>query len=864
MKVTPKLFRLALLFVALAGGPALYSVTRGAQTTGLPNLVDRIAKLKTEIDTVPTAAGNHGERVQTMRDWGDDLTRRGRFLTQQDLNLTFARLIEPSPQLDAAIKQWIKTLSFLEEKGDAMGAVVRTDKNELIAGQYSTITLEYTVGAAEIQKGGGIRVGQNFFNNRIRLQAIDPAAESYTSFKVESKTAQTEAYVANFMGVYSSIFGPVPMPGLRVTSGMLKQGDKVTITIGDTSRNGPGYRLMTRDSDDFPFIVSADFNGDGAVIPVARISTVVYGDAAAFINAVAPSVVAVGESFSVRLRVEDQYWNPARDGRGAFKVSLNGRPVGEINVPAGKYTGQLDGVKIEQEGGYKFEVTSADGGLRCVSNPVLVERNPQRRIYWGELHGHSAEEEGYGTVPRYYEYARDVAFLDFASLTGHDLFLSQVGWEKIRRETESANRPGKFVAYMGYEWTQPFRFGGHHNVFFKTDKGRYVTRWEAPRPNQLYEKLRAIDAVDNVLIIPHAHEPGDWNFNDSELERLVEIFSMHGSFEYFGQRYLRRGYRTGFVAASDDHTGHPGYSPAVVSTRNGLAAVYSAKLDRDGVWNGMKQRATYATSNATRPVVKMTIGDRQVGEVAPAGAFSEGGPVINARVLGTAPIDHIDVIQNGKVVYRKDYLTPRPTDPAAVQIMFHTPTETPGDTVTSPRGGTGWGGWIEVSGGRIESIEPLNVDHHTDEFHQVDDRRIWFTCRTRGDFDGLLIRLAAAPADAQVKVIISDLAESAGGTGASGYVARPPGPPSRKAIHEISFKVGEVAERQAEFKPADNAYVYARKARANAPWDVSFSYRPTRPPARDDYFYLRVVHIDGEVAWVSPVWIGEQSSPSTK
>src|SRR5262245_46412567 len=307
MKVTPKLFRLALLFVALAGGPALYSVTRGAQT---PNLADRIAIIKTEINTVPTTAGNHRERVQTMRDWGDDLTRRGRFLTQQDLNLTFARLIEPSPQLDAAIKQWIKTLSFLEEKGDAMGAVVRTDKNELIAGQYSTITLEYTVGAAEIQKGGGIRVGQNFFNNRIRLQAIDPAAESYTSFKVESKTAQTEAYVANFMGVYSSIFGPVPMPGLRVTSGMLKQGDKVTITIGDTSRNGPGYRLMTRDSDDFPFIVSADFNGDGAVIPVARISTVIYGDAAAFINAIAHSVVAVGESFSVRLRGDDPYWNP--------------------------------------------------------------------------------------------------------------------------------------------------------------------------------------------------------------------------------------------------------------------------------------------------------------------------------------------------------------------------------------------------------------------------------------------------------------------------------------------------------------------------------------------------------------------------
>ena len=112
------------------------------------------------------------------------------------------------------------------------------------------------------------------------------------------------------------------MPGLRVTSGALKQGDKVTITIGDTSRNSPGYRVMTRDSDDFPFLVSADFNGDGTVVPAARISTVVSGDDAAFINAVAPSVVGAGEAFAVRLRVEDQYWNPARSTGRAHSRSV--------------------------------------------------------------------------------------------------------------------------------------------------------------------------------------------------------------------------------------------------------------------------------------------------------------------------------------------------------------------------------------------------------------------------------------------------------------------------------------------------------------------------------------------------------------
>ncbi|MFN0120789.1 MAG: DUF3604 domain-containing protein, partial [Blastocatellia bacterium] len=638
--------RLLLPLLVIIAAVALYT---GARTTEPLSLQDRVARLKAEINTVPLNAENYGERSMALRDWGNELTDRGVFFTLQDLQLTFIRLPDPNAQADDAMKQWVRILSFLEAKGAGMGTLVRTDKNTLQAGKYSTIELEYTVGANEIPKGQGLRLGINFFNIRPRPQTLDPAAEAFVSFKVSSRTAQTEVASGPMFGVFGSIFGPIPLPALRVTGGALKQGDKINITIGDTSRGGPGFRPATRDAEDFPFLVAADFNGDGTIIPAARVGTPVFGDEAAVINAIAPSVVAVNEAMTIRLRVEDQYWNPASFSGGKFKVSLNGKRMGEIDVPAGKYMGQLDGVKIPLEGGYKFDIASADGRFSCRSNPVLVERNPAQRIYWGELHGHSGWEEGVGTPGRYYEFARDVACLDFASLTGHDLFLSRKGWDDIRRETEKANRDGQFVAYMGYEWTQQFRNGGHHNVFFKTDKGRYVTRWEAPKPNLLYEKLRAIDATDNVLIIPHAHEPGDWNYNDSEMERLVEIFSMHGSFEYFGQRFLRRGYRTGFIAASDDHTGHPGYSPAIISTRNGLAAVYSDKLSRDGIWQGMKERATYATSNAKRPVVRMTVDDKRVGQSLPVGAI----PTFRARVLGTAAIDHVDVLHNGQVEYRR-------------------------------------------------------------------------------------------------------------------------------------------------------------------------------------------------------------------
>ncbi len=842
---------LAAIAILFVGG--FYSISRSAQT---PSLQQRVAKLRAELDSVPTDASNYRDRIQTIEDWANDLAARGLLRVPQNVMMAFYRLPEPNAQAAATVTRLSKLLGFLEDKGDRLGSLVRTDKNELIAGVYTTLTLEYTVGEVEIPKGEGIRIGQVFIANAPRLQVTDPTLDSYVTFKVTSTTAKTQPYTAYFQGVYSSIFSPAPMPGLRVTEGALKPGDKVTITLGDTSGGSRGYRPLTRDADDFRYLVEIDFDGQGSFVPAAMVSTEISGDEAALINAVVPSIVAVNEPFALRLRVEDQYWNPARFSGGTFKVSLNGKLVGQIKVPAGQYLGRLDGMKIAQEGAYKFDVVSADGRFSCQSNPVLVELSPEQRVYWGELHGHSGWEEGTGSVPRYYEYARDVAFLDFGSLTGHDLFLSKPGWEEIRRETEKANRPGQFVAYMGYEWTQTHDKGGHHNVFFKTDKGRYVQYREAPRPNLLYQKLREIDQVDNVLIIPHAHEAGDWNYNDAELERLVEIFSMHGSFEYFGQRYLRRGYRMGLIAASDDHTGHPGYAPAITATRGGLAAVYAPALDRESIWKGLKERATYATSGK-RPVIKFSVDDRRVGEAVAVGKV----PTFKARVLGTAALDHIDLIHNGAVEYSKDYAAPQAGDPVAVQIMLHSPTETPGDQVMPPRSGVWWGGWIEVTGGSLKSIEPLGLDHNTDEFHQVDDRRVYFTCKTRGDFDGVLLRLAQAPADAKVSVRLSYLEVDGVGTSGQRRLQRAPGPPSLRSVHEISFRVDEVAQKKGKFELTPFATIFARKAKANGSWDASFSYRPTQAPAQDDYYYLRVVQIDGEAAWTSPIWIGEQTSP---
>ncbi len=112
-----------------------------------------------------------------------------------------------------------------------------------------------------------------------------------------------------------------------------------------------------------------------------------------------------------------------------------------------------------------------------------------------------------------------------------------------------------------------------------------------------------------------AVQRGNDNFHLGRYELAILEYraALHGLSEHNARAHFNLGvchHRLGRLRAAvaeyrealklrEGHTGHPGYSPAIISTRNGLGAVYSDKLDRDGIWRGMKERATYATSNAT-------------------------------------------------------------------------------------------------------------------------------------------------------------------------------------------------------------------------------------------------------------------------
>ena len=111
------------------------------------------------------------------------------------------------------------------------------------------------------------------------------------------------------------------------------------------------------------------------------------------------------------------------------------------------------------------------------------------------------------------------------------------------------------------------------------------------------------------------------DFFDPEFVHLAEIHSHHGTFEWFAEEVLARGFRVGFIGGSDDHTGRQGLvypnrrSNNVVTfdVKGGLMGLYARELTREAVWEAMRARRTYAT-NGERIYLKTACGEALMGE----------------------------------------------------------------------------------------------------------------------------------------------------------------------------------------------------------------------------------------------------------
>ena len=838
---------------------ALLAIAVPAAAYDLPDVLRaRVEALVTEAAT-PTTRENAVERMAILWEWANVVSLQGGFIPK---NLPLAAHYVPHPTPGTVVTQryleaidlYVRHLAMLDRDPEALGSIAVEPAEPLMAGSWQTIRIHWTVGSIGVAEGGGILVSPQMMGGYTRPQVEDPSADGLVSIQSSNPEVSFDLDSASVWGPYGGFRAPVDFPVFRVRGAALRSGDEVILVYGDRSGGGRGLRVGTFSNTAIALPLHLD-PGDGSFYELPLPTFEVVGAEAERVHGFAPSIVPTGKPFTISLRTEDRYYNRATSGLRAYEVRMNGQAVGAI--PPGEAIRELP-MQLDKEGVYRFTFHGDDGSLLGEANPVWIRNSPEQKIYWGETHGHCGFAEGQGTPEGYFAFARDDAALDFVTLSEHDIWLTDGMWKTLNEVAKDFQREGELIVFPGYEWTSQRQRGGHHNVFFRHPGMERVAVQRAPDLSKLYRALHATHDPNDVLIIPHAHQAGDWRLSDLDLQQLVEVMSSHGTFEWFGQRYLENGYRVGFVGASDDHIGHPGYAAGhpsrVLGGRRsnifqfgGLAAVWASEKSTDAVFDALRARSTYGTTGSQRIILDARLNGGAMGtSLSPA-----EDRTIEGRAIGTAPIQRIDLIKNGELL---DSVAGTGGETALVEgrhevvVAFDSSSEV--FMRDNPRGHRTWNGSVTVDNGRLLGARLLGTPNWSADALQTDGERASFNVATRGSRRALLLTLADTSSETTLRFEIEQARE----VGTAPRQIRAPQlfeaaaftlPVPISGLAEQVLRVGRYEDRVTVESPPPTRD------------DIEFRFTDHGEPG--DWYYLRVEQVDGHLAWSSPWWVGGEA-----
>ena len=854
---------LALLALLAVGPPGQ------AQNPTVPYMTDelrsRVDSLQGDARRQATSASNLSERLATLWPWINAYSLTGGPVpVNATLQVATAyRALEalrldsepPSAGVLASVDGLIHEFTLKDRRPAALGTVTLEVDGPAHVNAWTTVRQTYKVGDSPLGPGARIMVARQLQADGGYVQNQDPQGPHYVSASASNPAVRLKRTTYPWVGMHGGFRRPAPMPTFEVAEGSLGPGESITIVYGDRSQGSEGWKLQTFATDQAMLPIYVDLDGSGNFLTPGWPAFAIHGNAARGVTAVVPSIAAPGEQFALSVRWQDAAGNRATGEMPGAEISLNGRPFRSLEA-GGEAVQLVKQVRLAEEGVYRFEVNSADGRIQGLSNPVWVRADPPYRLYWGETHTHTGMAEGQGSLERSYKFAREDARLDFSGLSEHDIWLDDREWAAMQRAALENTVPGEFVAFLGYEWTLRRQWGGHHNVFFRTPDASRVGAQIAPTLTGLYEGLRSRYPTEDVLIIPHAHQAGDWRTNDPEMETMVEIMSMHGTFEWFGNYYLRQGHQVGFLAASDDHRSRPGYSwtssrqpNSSLSQFGGLAGVRASEKTPDAIFEALKRRSAYAVTDAQRIILEMEVNGAAMGR-----RTSDGRQrTVRARVAGTSPIRRVTVVKNGETVYSSRPLSVALDDRAKVVVGFASSSEP--FFRDNPRGYRDWSGSLSVQGATLSGMRPLHLDNRHKEWARVDEiqpNTVHFRTGTRGQADTLLLELEGASPSTTITFSLESTTEW-------GKSPTPVRPVRTLASRQFQIALSELTDgfaRRDLSDSSDRDSVSLELVGSSQPMEAEVEFTDTGEVRPGDYYYVRIDQLDGARAYASPVWVG--------
>lgn len=844
------------LLVFGAFGFATHVVARVPMDAELRTSVD---SLKQNLTMMPTASNNAQQRARILYDWINAHAMVGGYVPV-NATLVVQRVLAYQAPMYAQLDALIKELALYDDDPQAIGPLTLTGRGSYQVNSYSQFSQTYTVGTKPLRPGGGLLVSRHFQTNPGFFQTEHPDQDNYVSIRSSNSRVRFKVEQHPVSGMHGGFRTSEPQLVFRLRGATLQQGATITVTYGDRSGGSRGLHMPDFASEHMPFPLYLDLDGSNLWYSLPIQPLQVVGATVVGVHGFAPSLVAAGEAFSFSVRAEDAFANRATGSLPGWELRVNGQVL--ISLPAGGEAVQVvEGVAFDHPGVYRITITSTDGAIQGVVNPIVVEKNPQQRVYWGDTHGHSGFAEGIGTADEFMRFARDDSRLDFVTHSEHDVFMDAREWEILKTLVRKYHENGRFIPYLGYEWSIRNPQGGHHNVLFRTPEGRATVPGALfPTLSRLYQGLREANDPRDIVVIPHAHNTGDYRQSDPELELLVEILSMHGNFEWFGHMYLKHGHQVGFVAASDDHLARPGYSIPwrdSLAQQGGLAGVWATGRTNDEIFDAMRGLSTYATSG-DRMVLNFAVNDGLMGQRIP---FTPARSV-KGRVVGTAPIRSITVLKNDTVLWSKNYDRPidgngeAETDGADTHLALSFSSEShPGEVSDNPRGWRHWRGTLEVQGAEVVAATLVDEHNRNTQNLERDERvanRLHFATHSRGDHSSIALTLRNADPEARLVLNL----EAATETGSA-----PPFLRAHQTIpgSEVTLRLSDLrSDHLLHPMPIDGFADAVELTRTipEAPLNVEFQFEDDTLPGHDDYYFMRVRQANEALGWSSPVWVG--------
>jgi hypothetical protein len=741
----------------------------------------------------------------------------------------------------------------------------------LVAGARGTLDVEVTLDQP-LSAGHRIEVWTHFVSDIERPQNHDENGPAY--FACQSSGPAVETFVLPEAAVHgpNTFFPYRRYAGFRLLD-PAPAGTRLTVQVQNASMQSyeePLFNLRLA-------ILNANqelagYLGDACYT--------VVGGAKEFLRVVAPTCVAAGQPFRLAIVACDRYRNktgePLEDL--AFVVGVEGEAgAGEgrlefdtiVYDPAGRRH-TIEGARCDTPGVYYVRVAQRGAPtITGTSNPIVVRTQWAEQVYWGDLHQHSYHDDGRGLPAANYDYARSSSMLDFCAITPHQERAIapamhrlpgapvQQGWDELIEAAETANG-SDLVTFLGSEASSLGPLAGHMNAYYLDHRNRPEFErlgWDpasSDRPDiGSYERYLAVleQSRGEFLLLPHAHaggSPGRFTLpKRPAYQTNVEICSLHGVFEEFYRQWLRHGHFVGVHGSGDNHmtstgNGNPGYHYA---NTNGLAAVFAAEKSRPAIWQGIRDRRTYAVTANQRIFLDFSIDGKPMGRiVAPPAAAPLPRRSIRIEAAGTAPLLKLELFRGDEAIQiyrppldRRRYLRLVWTDSYGSRRVD--------DSLTT--------GHIALSGGKLRLLRALNTFTCTDSFVEeagaIRFRSNGYSGITRG------VLLEAPPEADFLRFQIAD--RHLGQTFLDERLEIPLHAERTRLTRPLP--VDPAHPRWRHFGPEAHLPEFTLDVDwVELQWPRTITLEWTDEASREAYYYLRLEQIDGAIAWSSPIWLG--------